>query len=278
MNRYKQMLEYVFSNIYPEIITPRVIYYHNIHDEIPEAVSINNFRSQIDFLISQGYCFLSLRDAAIRIENGNLSQRTIILTFDDGYLDNYTHALQILTEKNVCATFFVVSSAIGFKQASFDNGRTMLPMMSKDHLLEMSKAGMEIASHTHTHAHMKRLIQFSYEKARYELMKSKEILENIIEREVVSFAYPNGQKGVFSDNTKRLLIDCGYKFAATTIWGGLKNDCDPYCIPRCQIRAGDNINIFKRKIYGNYDFMRYYSLLVDRSKYWKGAPSKNSYI
>ena len=86
--------------------------------------------------------------------------------------------------------------------------------------------------------------------------------------EIVSFAYPNGQKGVFDSSTRGLLAEAGYRYAATTMWGYVNPACDPLAIPRIEIRVDDTFETFCAKMTGRYDFIRYVHLLRDGSRRW----------
>ena len=98
--------------------------------------------------------------------------KSILITFDDGYKDNYTNAFPILKELNMNATIFVVSSLI--------NGETS---MTSQQIKEMSDYGIDIESHTVSH---KRLSEMSYNEQLEELSKSKKEIEEITGKSVIA--------------------------------------------------------------------------------------------
>jgi peptidoglycan/xylan/chitin deacetylase (PgdA/CDA1 family) len=103
---------------------------------------------------------------------------SVMITFDDGDASNYTHALPMLREARVCATFFVTVGRIG------DKG-----FMGWEEVKALHRAGMEIGSHTLTHRPPARL---SDAELRYELTESKKRLEDRLGVPVRSISSPTG--------------------------------------------------------------------------------------
>lgn len=98
-----------------------------------------------------------------------------------------------------------------------DNG--ILDMLSWDEIKEMSENNIYFGGHTLTHPI---LTKITLEKAKHEVLNSKEIIEKMIGRPVTTFAYPNGQSDDFNSDIKKILSESGYKSACTTVFG--KND------------------------------------------------------
>lgn len=132
----------------------------------------------------------------------SIPPKSIVITFDDGYVDNYTNAFPILKELHMNATIFVVSS-------SLDGVRFMTPNEVK----EMSDYGIDIESHTVSH---KRLSSLSYEQQFKELKNSKEAIEKITGKPVISIAYPEGKYNI---DTKKAFLASGYSMGFTTARG-----------------------------------------------------------
>ena len=76
-------------------------------------VSKETFETHLQYLHDNGYKMVSVKKMAEMFANGESTEKTIVMTFDDGYLDNYTNVLPLLKKYNATATFFVVHSKIG---------------------------------------------------------------------------------------------------------------------------------------------------------------------
>lgn len=267
----KQKALTLLALIWPSRQSPRVLYYHSIHPSLPRSQHPTHFERQIDWLRNRGYTFFTFSDLVASGVKGELPSKSVAITFDDGYLDNYEYALPILLAHEVPATFFVVSGLVGEKPVSTDKGNKLYRdryMMTKEQLHEMGQLGMEIGSHTASHIHVRRTLTLSADKAAQELLQSRQVLESIVKQPVVTFAYPNGQKGIFNASTKQLLIKSGYRYAATTIWGYMDHHCDLLQVPRIEIKSDDSIETFSAKISGKYDFLRWLHYLRDGSRKW----------
>lgn len=267
----KRSLERIASIAVPARLRSRILYYHSVHPTAPLAVRPQAFAAQLSWLRENGRRVVLFREAAAACHAGSLDTTTVAITFDDGYGDNARYALPALAAEGFSATFFVISGFVGRStsdcgaEAHLYGGRSM---MTSDQLRGLVAAGMEIGSHTRSHVHVRRLIERDPGAALEELRGSREDLESITGAAVESFAYPNGQKGVFSPATQMMLATSGYRWAATTMWGALSATCDPLQLPRIEIRHDDSTAVFGAKLRGRYDFLTPYCHLVDRSRRW----------
>ena len=165
------------------------------------------------------------------LNNKPIPEKSILITFDDGYMDNYTNAFPILKELNMSATVFVITSGI-------DNGY----YMSSSQLKEMSDNGIDIESHTVNHLHLN---QLSYEKQLEELKNSKDKLKSIIKKEITTVAYPFGD---FNDNTKKAVKDAGYTLAFTTNRGYADRDDSAIMLNRIYVSSKFTFETFKDRL------------------------------
>lgn len=260
------------STFWRKKYAPRVIYYHSIHPTCDLSQTPDSFRGNLTWLQENGFQFFTFQDLLRQIRASGVPTKAVAITFDDGYRDNYTHALPILTEMRIPATFFVVSSMIKERPEPTTSGHRLYNhrvMMTQAEVRELHRQGMEIGSHTRTHVHVKRLAQQSKDRAWEELYWSRIELQDIVGTPIASFAYPNGQKGVFDNTTKSLLRETGYEYAATTIWGYINEvTCDQLETPRMEIRADDTVGTFRAKMGGKYDFLHQLHMNRDGSRYW----------
>ena len=239
---------------------PRIIYYHSVNAEHPWAHRPEQFRAQMQWLFDQGYTCPTLST----FEKHYQSEKVAFITFDDGYLDNFTHAIPILNEFNFKATFFVCSGYINNPEdVSRHQLYDGLTMLNDTHLVEMKKQGMEIGSHGVTHRMISRL---NNGEQYQELLDSKARLQELISEQVVSFAYPQGQKGAVSNFAHRAAQQIGYNFICTTLWG----TCHEYAcvLKRCEMSQLDSLADFIAKMTGRRDYRKYVDALIDKSKVW----------
>ncbi|MGQ9630365.1 MAG: polysaccharide deacetylase family protein [bacterium] len=187
----------------------------------------------LGYLNWRGYRTVSLDDLVLHIEGKRrLPPKSMVITFDDGYKDNHTSALPILQKYGFSATVFLVAGDIGgwasWESEEYDSD---LPLLSAGEIEEMERNGIEFGSHSLTHPRLNRVTP---EELRKEICASKALIEGLLDQPVRFFSYPYGNH---NDEVKRLLRDCGYRGAVSTIPG--MNDFargDPLNIKRVEIK------------------------------------------
>ena len=139
-----------------------VLNYHMVNRMfISLAIEPEDFDWQMKYLVEHGYHTISPDELYDFLAGtGRLPDRPVLITFDDGYVDNYTTAYPILKKYNLKATIFVVTGFLGKRKG----------YLTWDQLREMEKNGITVESHTVTHAP---LPQLSDERIREELVESK---------------------------------------------------------------------------------------------------------
>lgn len=266
----KELLNQGFR-LKPKTNLCRIIYYHSVDPERPRSHRPEDFQRQLQWLKSEGFDVIALNEVPERLAEKD-SAPWVALTFDDGYQDNLKYALPILLEEDCRATFFIVAGMVRAKPLSSDEGHRLYedrPMLSESDVRELHEAGMEIASHRFEHHQAQRtLLNQGPDALKEDLMTSKARLEDIIGADVMSFSYPNGQKGAFSAETRALVKEAGYKLAATTIWGSVADDADLLNLPRCEMSNNDSFEEFQAKIWGRRDYRTLWNRTVDRSGAW----------
>ena len=201
-----------------------ILEYHMVDEqEHPDAREYNvppaDFSAQLDELQRQGYTTISLRDF-LRAKKGlqQLPEKPIILTFDDGYENNYTTLLPMLEERGMKATVFMVTNDIG--QPGY---------LTWDELRDMQQRGIEIGSHTANH---QPLADMSSAEADDELRLSKLIMEWNRMSTIYVFSYPNGK---YNEELPELLRKNEYLAAVTGDAGLNTFGTDPYLLQRTNI-------------------------------------------
>lgn len=233
-----------------------ILTYHNIGSPPPEAglpklyVSSDGFERQCRMLRRLGLRGVSLSEGLAAQRAGR--RDVVVLTFDDGYRDNFTTALPILHKYGFNATCYVVAGRIG-EYNVWDAGllNVRKPLMSEGQLREWCTAGNEIGSHTLSHPSLPTL---GAAHLADELTGSKAILERITGCTVAHFCYPFGDD---SPQVRGAVAAAGYESAVATRRGLARLDDDRYALPRVSINGGKGLLRFALKVFTPYaDFGR----------------------
>lgn len=231
--------------------TPPILMYHYINDEEPSrsklGVSVKSFERQMRFLKEHKYNVISLEEFVTLIKNGRrLPLKTVIITFDDGYLDNYTNAYPILKKYNLPATMFVVIHRIGRHMGNDD-------YMSWQQIEELSNSGLiTIGSHSINHPNLSEVA--SEGNLKYEIFESKRILEERLKRKVNFFSYPFGG---MNTKARELVILAGYTASVATNLSKYYSHNDIYALKRLRISENcKNLFVFWVETSGLYTYIK----------------------
>ena len=217
----------------------RFPYYHHVFDDEKRG-----FDRQLTYLNNFGE-FISLSDAVRLLKSGApVDGQYFCITFDDGFKNNFTNALPILFEKKIPATFFVVTDFLDrsperskrYFENFFDHGKVVMEFMSWDDCRKIIEAGMEIGSHTASHA---RLVNLETVQVKNELYLSKKLIEENLTIECQHFCAPFGQpEHDFNPNRDPMLVkDAGYISMATTLRGAMVECGNVFQISRDHVLA-----------------------------------------
>lgn len=192
---------------------------HPSPDAKPYVVPPEDFAAQLDDLAAQGYTTITPQDyARARKGKQQLPEKPIILTFDDGYEDNWRVVLPMLEERGMKAAFYMVTNKIG--QSGY---------LTWDNLFDLERHGMEIGGHTANHLPLTTL---SPEQQRDELRLSKLMLEWRGLKTIYSFSYPNG---AYDDGIVAMLEEEKYLTAVTGEAGLNTLTTNPYLLRRVNV-------------------------------------------
>ena len=201
-----------------------ILEYHMVKEnpsaeERPYVVPPADFAEQLDYLTAEGYTTITPQDYA-RARKGKqvLPEKPVILSFDDGYEDNYRVVLPMLEERGMKAVFYMVTNDIG--QPGY---------LTWDNLFDMERRGMEIGSHTANHLPLTTL---SPDKQREELRLSKLMLEWKGMKTIYSFSYPNC---AYDAAIVAMLAEEDYLTAVTGEAGLNSFETNPYLLHRVNI-------------------------------------------
>jgi peptidoglycan/xylan/chitin deacetylase (PgdA/CDA1 family) len=218
---------------------------------LPIWVTAAQFEEHLQILKEEGFTTLTLSDLAAMptlADRFRPERKPILLTFDDGYEDNYTLLFPLLQRYGFTATIFLVA---GMKQNLWDkdiSGFAPAPLLSDAQAHEMQRYGIDFGSHSMTHP---RLGAIPLAAAEEEIRLSKQILEERLGRAVNSFCYPYGS---LSAEVKRLVGESGYQFGIASDSGSLFLHEDVLEVRRIGVFPNTTGARFRRKMMGGYVF------------------------
>ena len=222
-----------------------ILTYHSINDEInpDETVTPEEFEKQLQY-IKENYKVISLEDAVeyLRTDIKKISD-SIVITFDDGYSDNYHNAYPLLKKHNFPATIFLISDLINDKGGKY---------LSQSQIHEMMDNNISFGSHTISH---RILTGLRNDEIIGEIRDSKDILESQLGNKINSFAYPVGTRADFDDETAEIVKEYKYTCACSNVYGMNDENSDIFALKRIGIETTDCFLLFKQKLDGALNIM-----------------------
>jgi peptidoglycan/xylan/chitin deacetylase (PgdA/CDA1 family) len=299
----------VHDTRHPSPVTPLpVLMYHSISDDSEPGVrpyyrictSPRGFREQMQWLKDNGYQAVTLsaglewlRTATQKAENRNpkseiktkasseisafsfqlsaFQQRPVVLTFDDGFRDFYTHGVPALQHYGFSATMYLPTAYIGNESSCHSSPVTRHSFHGKEclswnEIQELNRAGIEFGSHT---VHHPELVNLPWAEIQSEIADSKAQIENHLGTAVKAFAYPYAfpqARRDFVSRFKDLLATSGYETCVTTLIGRHRPGADPLEIKRLPVNSDDDGRLFQAKLAGGYDWLAFPQGLIKKFK------------
>ncbi|MBU3153749.1 polysaccharide deacetylase family protein [Clostridium estertheticum] len=212
-----------------------VLEYHSISYDKgnPICIPIKKFEEQMEYLKENDYYTITLTNLYEYLMNNTpIPKKSVVITFDDGYDNNYTDMFPVLKKHKFKATIFVITSLTDVHSN----------MLTSKQLVEMDKYGIDIESHTVHHDNLKLISKDNQLKT---LIESKKYLEKTLNKTVNFFAYPYGG---YNKSAIEAVKEAGYKMAFTTEngWSSKKNGI--FSLHRVWISASDSKKVFESKI------------------------------
>jgi peptidoglycan/xylan/chitin deacetylase (PgdA/CDA1 family) len=206
-----------------------VLNYHSITIDPGNRAVITpaKFEAQMNYLAMNGYKPLSLQQFIDYMDNKatGMPEKPILLTFDDGYADNYEHALPILKKLQFHATLFI-------SPGTTEDGY----FLNWEQIKEMHQAGWDIQPHGMTHPHLPKL---TAKDQAYEITEAKRQIDEQLDIKTHVFCYPYGERNA---TTLKLLKDNGFRYAFTIDQGMTTRDQQPLLLKRIFVNGEETID------------------------------------
>ena len=212
-----------------------ILMYHSISYEKGNTVRVpkENFRKQMKYLKENNYTTITVDELYIYMKTGKIiPNNPVVITFDDGYKDNYTNAYPILKELELKATVFIITNTID----------TVKNYLTSNEIKTMDSNNIRIESHTAAHEHLDKI---SYSDNLKTMITSKSKLEKILGRKINYLAYPYGE---YNEATIKAAKNSGYKLAFSTEYGWIDRKNNIYSLGRIFVNSDYNLEQFKAKL------------------------------
>ena len=235
---YHSISENLFGKLHP---------YHHINT----PVSI--FAMQMKWLRREGYRTIGLSELLSEFEANRDLNKTVVLTFDDGYQDFYTAAFPLLKQCGFTATVFLATDRIRDSALRVEGAN----YLTWNEVRELHSEGIAFGSHSVTHADLRSL---GPEQIDYELGYSKETIEQRLGAPVESFSYPFAlpeEDGDFIRYLADTLENAGYTNGVSSTIGRAKPKDARFFLPRLSVNSWDDVELLRAKVEGGYDWLHW---------------------
>jgi peptidoglycan/xylan/chitin deacetylase (PgdA/CDA1 family) len=223
----------------PAALRVPVMIYHSVRPHTPESAQQDAYditpellEQEILYLKAHGYTTVKFSDLEAAFDEGKpLPPKPVILSFDDGWENQYTYAFPVLKKHGVVGTFYIYTNPISRNKH----------WMTWSQVTDLDKAGMEIGGHSRTHPYLTKIVDNKLLDK--EVVQAKEIIEAHIGHPITTFAYPFGY---YNARVVAAVKRAGYT-SARNVFKGVWQDATH----RLELRGAlstDNIKDFEKYI------------------------------
>lgn len=239
MHFLKHKVATFVSSFHPATPGAHILMYHAVGEVVSDDPNGNFTISHLDFKKQIEQLFQSQIKVKSLANYTPSREKTLVLTFDDGYLDNLKIAMPILQHYQFPFTVFISTDAV-------KNSK-------KEYLTSTDLKELATYAHIGTHGKSHRsLVTLNPNELQMELADSKKYLEDLLGKEILTMSYPHG--GV-NAQVKEVVQQAGYKMALSSVWGNNTEQTDLLELRRIQIISKDTLHTFKQKVSGKWDWL-----------------------
>lgn len=224
-----------------ETLNIPILCYHNFNPTIPGSMTLSpkRFEEQIQWLKSQGFTIIPLKDAVeyLQGKRNSLPAKSIVITADDGWRSVYTYMFPLVKKYHIPVTLFIYPQTIS----------TGKNAMTWEQLKELQQTGLfDIQGHTYSHPNFKQEKKHrsdsNYEKfVKNELVNSKKILEDKLQTHITLLAWPFG---IYNPYLEQAAEKAGYTMAFSIDARPANRNYRPMAQPRFMIIAAQSMPMF----------------------------------
>lgn len=236
---------------------PVLMYHHLLFQEDIErynwsnnssVLSVETFEKQMDYLYENGFYTATLDELQNFIDgNIDLPEKTVVITFDDGYLSNVLYAYPIMKRYNFRGTIFMIGHRVDNEQEPFDPSSTQALSLNQSYKYEdvFSYESHTYDLHDMDEKGVAKVFSSDEETIINDLKNSKNLLN------AKYLAYPYGK---YDENTIEYLRNSGYEMAFTIEKGYVTEDSNKYELPRFGVIPNKMpFSRFMRIVNGKYE-------------------------
>jgi peptidoglycan/xylan/chitin deacetylase (PgdA/CDA1 family) len=231
----------------PVLLYHRIIKRSDVKGKHKIWVYEDKFYRQMKFLKDSGYKAITFEDIHTKSTSAG---KNVIITFDDGYEDNYKVAFPILKEFGFKAVIFLVTG-MQRNEWGIVEGEPALPMMNLEMIKEMMDYGIEFGGHSRNHRDLTKL---DPQEALNEIAGCKSDLEQKFGKTVISFSYPFGATNA---TLKLMAAESGYIYGISTNTGPDNFFDNLLQIKRREVHPGTTPGSFRKKAGGGNSAKQY---------------------
>jgi len=248
----------------------RITYTHHVFAE-----DLGNFEALIRYAASKRKV-ITPKDFFDSYEGRSFQENSLLFTFDDGLLSSYHAAKKILSKYGIKAIFFVPTAILDFrtedqmkefavnrvyfgrrKADSFRKEEYLT--MSREQLIDLCKEGHMVFPHTHSHCRLKEIKDET--GIQEEIVRPKELLEDLLGCRIDAFAFPTGTERVVSSYAYSKIKEL-YRFCFTGLGGINALDTDQHFLHRDCLHAHFNLKHAGNVLDGVYDIYYLYKMFL----------------
>lgn len=226
---------------------PVLMYHHlvpekeNIYEGNDSVITVESFAQQMGYLYENNYYTITLPELeAFLAGDLDLPKKTVVITFDDGYLSNIVYAYPILKKYDFKATNFLISNRL--QEISEDFDPYQLQYLSWEDMLNTLDV-FDYANHTHDFHELEGRFSYVVTKPLKDVIKDLSMNKSLLSSPY--FAYPYGQ---YSNYTPKILELLGIRMAFTTQRGPVRSGDDVFRLRRYNISPKTTMKDFKKII------------------------------
>ncbi len=231
-----------------------ILTYHQVRASRAEVidayneVALDRLEEHLAALGGAGLDMITVSELWARLQAGGDPHRLVALTFDDGLVEHLDLVVPALKRAGAVATFYLPSGCLG--RAASEVGYAG-HHLDADGVRRLRAAGMEIGSHSRSHAVLVRLDAAALAA---EISGSRRDLEEILGQAPRSFAYPYGSRRTFDERVSAAVRTAGFETAVSTIPGPNLSSTAPYALRRLAVYQGDDAVLVVAKARGALDW------------------------